>query len=83
MSLKSIEGVLYDFERKGSVTKAEDSVKLYDFWLASKSDKIKKNIIEYNQEDCISTYLLREFLIKNKPESIEWFTVTEEVEKKS
>ncbi len=83
MSLKSIEGVLYNFERKSSVKKAEDSVKLYDLWLASKSDKIKKNIIEYNQEDCVSTYLLREFLIKNKPESIEWFTVTEEVEKKS
>ena len=83
MSLKSIEGVLYNFQRKGDVKKAEDSVKLYDYWLASKNEKTKKDIIEYNKEDCISTFHLREFLIKNKPESIEWYSITEEAEKKS
>ena len=68
MSLKSIESVLYNFKRKGDVKKAEDSVKLYDYWLASKNEKTKKDIIEYNKEDCISTFHLREFLIKNKPD---------------
>ena len=83
MSLKSIESVLYNFKRKGDVKKAEDSVKLYDYWLASKNEKTKKDIIEYNKEDCISTFHLREFLIEKKPEPIEWYSITEEAEKKS
>ena len=73
MSLKSIEGVLYNFNRKGDVKRAEDSVRLYDFWSATKDAKTKKDIIEYNEEDCISTFHLREFLVSNKPESIDWF----------
>ena len=83
MSLKSIEGVLYNFQRKGDVKKAEDSVKLYDYWLTSKDEDTKKDIIEYNKEDCVSTYQLREFLIKNKPETINWYSITPENEKKS
>ena len=54
MSLKSIEGVLYNFQRKGDVKKAEDSVNLYDYWLMSKDENTKKDIIEYNKEDCVS-----------------------------
>ena len=68
---------------KGDVKKAEDSVKLYDYWLTSKDKKTKQNIIEYNEEDCKSTFYLREFLVQNKPESIEWYSLTEEAEKKS
>ena len=77
MSLKSIENVLYGFNRNANVKKAEDSVKLYDFWLSSKDKKTKEDIIEYNKEDCVSTYHLREFLIKIKPESIEWFSISD------
>ena len=83
MSLKSIEGVLYNFKRKGDVKKAEESVKLYDFWLSSKDEKTKNDIIEYNKEDCVSTFYLREFLIEKKPESIDWFSITPETEKKA
>jgi len=83
MSLKSIEGVLYNFKRKGDVKKAEDSVKLYDFWMTTKDKNTKKDIIEYNEEDCISTFRLREFLVEKKPESIEWFSINEKKEEKS
>ena len=83
MSLKTIEGVLYKFKRIGDIQKAEDSVKLYDYWLTSKDEKTKQNIIDYNKEDCVSTFYLREFLIDKKPESIDWFSVTDETEKKS
>ena len=83
MSLKSIEEVLYGFKRTADVKKAEDSVKLYDFWLSSKDKKTKEDIIEYNKDDCESTFLLREFLVQNKPESIDWFSINEETEKKS
>lgn len=83
MSLKTIEDVLYGFKRAADVKKAEDSVKLYDFWLSSKDKKTKNDIIEYNKEDCVSTYHLREFLVEIKPESIDWFSITEETEKRS
>ena len=43
MSLKSIEGVLYNFNRKGDVKRAEDSVRLYDFWSATKDAKTKNS----------------------------------------
>ena len=78
--LKSIEGVLYNFNRKGDVKRAEDSVRLYDFWLTTKDAKTKKDIIEYIKEDCVSTFHLREFLISNKPEHINWFSKKEKIE---
>ena len=39
----------------------------------SKNEKYKQDIISYNEEDCISTYQLREFLVKNKPTNIDWY----------
>ena len=80
MSLKTIEK-FYKFERKADIVKADDSVVKYDNWIATKNAKYKKDIISYNEEDCISTYHLREFLVKKKPENIDWFLKTEEVKK--
>ena len=80
MSLKSIEK-FYNFERKADIVKADDSVVKYDNWIATKNAKNKQDIISYNEEDCISTYLLRDFLIKKKPENIDWFLKPEEVKK--
>jgi len=80
MSLKSIEK-FYDFERKADIVKADDSVAKFDNWITTKNDKHKKDIISYNEEDCVSTYHLREFLVKNKPESIDWFVKPEEIKK--
>ena len=72
MSLKSIEK-FYNFERKADIVKADDSVIKYDNWIATKNEKYKQDIIKYNEEDCISTYQLREFLVKNKPTNIDWY----------
>ena len=80
LSLKSIEK-FYNFKRKADIVKADDSVIKYDNWIATKNEKYKQDIIKYNEEDCISTYLLREFLVKNKPENIDWFVKQEEVTK--
>ena len=80
MSLKSIEK-FYNFVRKADIVKADDSVVKYENWIVTKNDKYKKDIISYNEEDCVSTYHLREFLVKNKPESIDWFLRAEEVNK--
>ena len=80
LSLKSIEK-FYNFKRKADIVKADDSVIKYDNWIATKNEKYKQDIIKYNEEDCISTYLLREFLVKNKPENIDWFVKQEEITK--
>ena len=80
LSLKSIEK-FYNFKRKADIVKADDSVIKYDNWIATKNEKYKQDIINYNEEDCISTYLLREFLVKNKPENIDWFIKLEEITK--
>ena len=80
MSLKSIEK-FYDFERKADIVKADDSVIKYEHWIATKNEKYKKDIISYNEEDCISTYQLREFLVKNKPDNIDWFVKPEPIKK--
>ena len=74
MSLKSLEQ-FYKFERKADIVKADDSIVKYDNWIATKNDKYKQDIINYNKEDCISTYELREFLIQKKPKNIEWFSL--------
>ena len=80
MSLKSLEQ-FYKFERKADIVKADDSVVKYDNWIATKNDKYKQDIINYNKEDCISTYELREFLIQKKPKNIEWFSLKKIEEK--
>tara|TARA_B100000787_G_scaffold165297_1_gene149017 strand:+ start:234 stop:3689 length:3456 start_codon:yes stop_codon:yes gene_type:complete len=85
MSLKTIEQ-FYDppFVRKSNIKKADDSVALYDEWLISKKENLKKDIIDYNEDDCISTFELRNFLIKRKPDNIDFFKKTaEEIERKS
>jgi predicted RecB family nuclease len=80
MSLKSIEK-FYDFERKADIVKADDSVIKYEHWIATKNEKYKNDIISYNEEDCVSTYQLREFLVKNKPDNIDWFVKPEPIKK--
>ena len=85
MSLKSIEQFFEPpFKRKSNIKKADDSVALYDEWLITKKENLKKDIIDYNEDDCKSTFELRKFLLKYKPENIEWFTISrDEKEKKS
>ena len=80
MSLKSIEK-FYNFVREADIVKADDSVVKYENWIVTRNEKYKQDIINYNKEDCISTYHLREFLVKNKPETIDWFLKPEEIKK--
>ena len=66
LSLKSIEK-FYPNKRSADIKTADDSIRLFESWLTTKNDKDLKDVIAYNEEDCISTYDLREFLIKNRP----------------
>ena len=63
LSLKSLEK-FYRKEREATIKTAADSIRLYDNWCSTNDDKIRNDIIHYNEEDCVSTYHLREFLVK-------------------
>ena len=73
LSLKSLEK-FYRKDREANIKTAADSIRLFDNWCSTKDEKVKKDIIHYNEEDCVSTKDLRDFLIKNKPDNIPWFT---------
>jgi predicted RecB family nuclease len=66
-SLKDIEG-LYRDVREGEVTTAGGSVVAYNYWLESEESEawqeseILKEIRDYNEVDCISTWELAEWL---------------------
>jgi uncharacterized protein len=77
ISLKTIE-TFYKKERKANIKSAAESVVLYDQWLETQKESLKQDIINYNKDDCISTYELREFLLKGKPSDIPWFFVSKE-----
>ena len=76
LSLKTIEK-FYRKERSAEVKTADESIRLFDSWSSSKNEKFIKDIIAYNEEDCISTSDLRNFLLENRPD-IKWFAQTEE-----
>jgi uncharacterized protein len=66
-SIKYIEH-LYRAKRAGSVAKATDSVVFYERWRESpdgvhwKDSRLLSSIRDYNEEDCVSTYQLAEWL---------------------
>ncbi len=72
ISLKDLEK-FYRKEREANIKTAADSVRLFDNWTSTRDKKIRQDIINYNEEDCISTHDLRNFLLENKPKDIPWF----------
>mgnify|MGYP000146161756 CR=1 FL=1 len=67
-SLKSLEK-FYRKEREANIKTAAESIRLYDNWCSTNDDKIKDDIIHYNEEDCVSTGDLRDFLLDEKIEN--------------
>ena len=85
LSLKSLEK-FYRKEREATIKTAADSIRLFDNWCSTNDDKIRNDIIHYNEEDCVSTGDLRDFLLDLKPDGIPFFTPKfedEDEEKKS
>ena len=65
-SLKNLEK-FYEYKRKGEIKKANDSTDKYLDWIETGEEKLLDEIKLYNQEDCESTYFLREWLSEIKP----------------
>jgi len=71
-SIKEIEKY-YDFKRTGDIKKGDISEEFYIQWIENKNQKLLDEIEEYNKQDCISTFKLRNWLLKIKPADTKWF----------
>ena len=68
--------------REGEVKTAMGSVIYYERWRQEKDDSLLKQIADYNEDDCRSTYLLREWLLSCRPSEIDWFKSNEDKSEK-
>ncbi len=66
-SIKNVEQ--FYMERKAELRSGDDSIVLYERWVDERDDAILRGIEAYNREDCLSTYLLREWLLDRKAEA--------------
>ncbi|MCY3803114.1 MAG: TM0106 family RecB-like putative nuclease [Gammaproteobacteria bacterium] len=70
-SIKHLE-TFYMPERDSAVATAADSMLTYSRWRATREDDLLDEIAEYNQADCISTRLLRDWLLELRPADLPW-----------
>ena len=75
-SIKNLE-VFYMNKRDDNVSTAVESIITYNKWRETKKKELLKEIASYNEVDCISTYLLRNWLVTLKPKESYWFKATE------
>jgi uncharacterized protein len=71
-SLKNVE-VFYAAERAGEVTTALDSVVFYENWLQSGERSLLDRIAQYNEADCRSLLMCRDWLLRLRPPEVLWF----------
>jgi len=67
-SLKEIERFYLD-GREAAVKGGDDSVLLYERWREAGGDELLEAIRAYNEEDCLSTLLLRDWLLERRAEA--------------
>ncbi len=61
-SLKKVEA-FYEQQRSTQTKGGDDSIVMFELWLASQDPTLLEDIERYNEDDCRSTYRLREWLI--------------------
>ena len=65
-SIKNVE-TFYMEKRKGEVTSAGASIVFYERWRTSRDADLLKKIRDYNEDDCVSTYKLHQWLLQIAP----------------
>jgi uncharacterized protein len=70
--LKELE-IFLDFERRGSIADGGTSIVEYERYLDTRDGAILGAIGFYNEEDCIATRLLRDWLLERRAEALERF----------
>ena len=66
-SLKKLEPY-YGMQRETGVRRGDDSIVMFETWLADGGQEILDDIERYNADDCRSTHLLREWLLERRAE---------------
>jgi predicted RecB family nuclease len=73
LSIKDIE-CFYMPAREGEVVDAGASIVKYEHWRTTGDKSALEAIERYNDDDCRSTQLLRDWLIGMRPPELPWFT---------
>ncbi|MBF0584152.1 MAG: TM0106 family RecB-like putative nuclease [Magnetococcales bacterium] len=76
-SIKNLE-TFYMEKRKAEVATAGDSIVVYETWRKTHAPDLLLQISDYNEDDCRSTLLLREWLVGLRPDDLPWFSVETE-----
>jgi predicted RecB family nuclease len=74
-SLKNLE-VFYAEARQEKVTSGGDSIVVYERWRRLRNDELLQEISDYNEFDCKSTRMCRDWLLTLRPSGVEWFDAT-------
>lgn len=66
-SIKQLE-TFYMGARAAEVKTGGDSITAYERWIATGDEQVLREIRDYNEEDCVSTRLLRDWLLERRAE---------------
>lgn len=72
-SIKNLE-THYEFVREGDIQKGDVSEDYYAEWKETGVQSLLDDIEFYNKQDCHSTFAIREWLVKIRPEACKWYT---------
>lgn len=70
-SIKNLE-TFYAGKRQGEVKSAGASIVYYERWKETRDAQLLADIRAYNEDDCRSTWQLREWLLTLRPQSLPW-----------
>lgn len=70
-SIKNLE-TFYANKRKGEVKSAGASIVYYERWRETRDAQLLADIRAYNEDDCRSTWQLREWLLTLRPQDLPW-----------
>ncbi len=71
-SLKNVE-VFFGEDRAGEVKTALDSIVVYDQWQQTGDQALLDQIGAYNEADCRSLLMCRDWLLRLRPSEVSWF----------
>lgn len=73
-SIKNMEAFYLPGGRQGEVKTAGDSIVIYERWRQLGDVSLLQEISDYNEIDCRSTRLCRDWLLSLRPPGTDWFT---------
>jgi predicted RecB family nuclease len=72
-SIKNMEAFYLPGGRQGEVKNAGDSIIIYERWRRLGDEQLLREIADYNEIDCRSTRMCRDWLLSLRPEGMSWF----------